>query len=98
MVTLPNLLGFIERYSDSVVILKKMSSSSLSSLLSLHSTLAQLRPNCHVVLHSEKDFLCGVQDWLELDSGGGVGVGYVTLDILGAGGELSPSTSLSKTS
>ena len=83
MVTLPNLscimrsvpgrcLWFTKRYSDSVVIEKKMSNSSLISSLPLHTALAWFRLHCHVCLQAENDFLGGLQDWLGLDSSGGV--------------------------
>jgi len=73
---------FRERYSDSVVMLMKMSSSSLRSPLCLHSALAWFRPHCHDCLYAENDFLSGLQGWLELDSGGGVGLGVVLVMLL----------------
>ena len=90
MVILPNLcrcsgtyLVSSERYSVSEVMLKKRSSSSLSSLLSLHSAFAWFRDHCQVSLHSQKDLRGGLEDLLGLGpcgvAGLGVWVALVTL-------------------
>ena len=68
MVTLPSLsfiwssvsekyLVFKELYSDSVVMVKKMSSRLFSSTLPLHTALAWFKLHCQDCLQAENDFL-----------------------------------------